>query len=217
METWLPACKLLSYKSKNQEVKHVVPISQNPSQFTVGPKQDFLKTDKISADHFSIQPLKISLVYCPPSWEGNKALIFSFRVTGCVVLLWRLQNRLRLGQVVKDEGNKASLLLPSQSLPTNRRPGEDREAKLTSMRVKDRRAGERCVYCLTKHTLMYMLVIARFVYTVTHLCCCSLFLSEDRSSSRANLCFLWAHLLLQSAATPIIIIMAHCLRCCNPF
>lgn len=92
--------------------------------------------------------------------------------------------------MVKDEGNKASLLLPNQSLPTSRRPGEDREAKLTSTRVKDRRAGERCVYWLTKHTLMYMLVIARFVYTVTHLCCCSLFLSEDRSSSRANLCFL---------------------------
>ena len=182
-------CKLLSYKSKNQEVKHVVPISQNPSQFTVGRKQDFLKTDKISADHFHIQPLKISLVYCPPSSrEGNKALIFSFRVTGWVVLSWRLQNRLRLGQVVKDEGNKASLLLPSQSLPTNRRPGEDRDAKLTSMRVKDRRAGERCVCWLAKHTLMYMLVIARLVYT--HLCCCSLFLSEDSSSSRANLCFL---------------------------
>lgn len=57
--------------------------------------------------------------------------------------------------MVKDDGNKASLLLPNQPLPTNRRSGKDREAKLTSNRENDRGGGERfsiaerCVYWLT--------------------------------------------------------------------
>ena len=45
--------------------------------------------------------------------------------------------------MVKDEGSKALLLLPSQPLPTNRRSGKDREAKLTSNREKDGGGGER--------------------------------------------------------------------------
>lgn len=49
----------------------------------------------------------------------------------------------------------------------------------------------RVVYVLAEeHTLCCLLVIAQFVYMVTHLCCCSLFFPEDKLSSRANLCSL---------------------------
>lgn len=153
-----------------------------------------LPKHKISAYHFDIQFLKKSLVDYPlSSWDRHEGLTFSFKVVGCVIFLWWLQNRLGWGQVIKDEGNKTSLLLPNQPLPTNQRSGEYREAKLTPTREK------REVYILADEHALCMLVIAQFVYTVTHLRCCSLFFRESRPSSRAKLCFLWAHLLLPSA------------------
>lgn len=94
---------------------------------------------KISAYYFDIQFLKKSLVdYPSSSWDRNEGLTFSFKIIGCVIFLWWLQNRLGWGQVVKDEGNKVLLLLPNQPLPTNQRSGEYREAKLTSTREKRR-------------------------------------------------------------------------------
>lgn len=56
--------------------------------------------------------------------------------------------------------------------------------------------GERfsmteCAHVLAEeHALCCMLVIAQFVYTVTHFCYCSLFFREDRQPSRADLCSL---------------------------
>lgn len=58
------------------------------------------------------------------------------------------------------------------------------------MEILERSSAYTEVYMLAEeHTLRCVLVIAQFVYVVTHLCCCSLFYSEEKLSGNADLCF----------------------------
>jgi hypothetical protein len=72
--------------------------------------------------------------------------------------------------MVKDERNKISLLLSSHLLPTCWRSRGDREEILTCTRER-REFPQNTGMCILakEHPLCYMLVIAQFVYMVTHL------------------------------------------------